>query len=138
MDKNTLNIIERYLEKNKDVKFAYLFGSHARNNSGPISDIDLAVYIDNHFDLFAYRLRLMEEISRLIKGKSFDLVVLNDAPQILQYEIIKDGKVLIEHREERIKFETRVLRDYLDFEQIRSVHLSSLKKSFRRESHLGQ
>ncbi len=138
MIRTLLDNVKRYLENDPTVKFAYLFGSHARSNSGPLSDIDVAVYLDNRFDFFAYRLRLMEGISRQIKGKSFDLIVLNNAPQTLKYEIIKEGKVLIENKLKRIEFETRVIRDYLDFERIRSVHLSSLKKSFQKGSHLGQ
>ena len=138
MDRNLLDNVARCLGNHKAVRFAYLFGSYARGDSGPLSDVDLAVYLDNRFDFFACRLRLMEEVSRQLKGKASDLVVLNNATLSLQYEIIRDGKILVEDKVNRIQFETRVTRDYLDFEQIRSVHLSSLKESFRKETQLGQ
>ena len=138
MNRNLLDNVERYLGNNTAVKFAYLFGSYARGDSGPLSDVDLAVYLDNRFDFFACRLRLMEEVSRQLKGKSCDLVVLNNAALSLQYEIVRDGKILVEDKLNRIQFETRVIRDYLDLEQIRSVHLSSLKERFRKETQFGQ
>jgi hypothetical protein len=130
--------IKHFFANTKVIKFAYLFGSHARGNAGPLSDVDLAVYLDNRMNLFSARLFLLEDLGRQLKGQSFDLIVLNDAPLILRYEIIRDGKVLKEDKSRRIEFETRVLREYLDTEAIRSVHLSALKRSFQKEHHLGQ
>jgi uncharacterized protein len=132
------DIIKHSLENNRAVKFAYLFGSHARGNTGPVSDIDLAVYLDNRFDFFSFRLHFLEELSRQLKGQSCDLVVLNSTSLVLQYEVLRDGKVLKEDKLKRVQFETRVLRDYLDTEPIRSAHLSSLKRSFLKEHCLGK
>lgn len=39
--------IATYFAANNAIKFAYLFGSCARGQSGPLSDIDLAIYLDN-------------------------------------------------------------------------------------------
>jgi uncharacterized protein len=131
-------IIKHTLENISAVKFAYLFGSYARGAAGPLSDVDIAVCIDNRFDFFSFRLRLLEELSRQLKGQSCDLVVLNNAPLVLQYEIIRDGKVLKEDKPRRVQFEVRVLRQYLDTVHIRSVHISSVKRRFSKEHHLGQ
>jgi uncharacterized protein len=138
MDKPLLDVIRRFLENARAVKFSYLFGSHARGTAGPLSDVDLAVYLDNRFDLFSARLHLLEELSRQLKGQPCDLVVLNNAPLVLQYEIIRDGRVMKDDKRKRVQFETDVLRKYLDTELFRSVHLSSLKRSFQKERHLGQ
>jgi uncharacterized protein len=133
-----LDVIKHFFTNSRAVKFAYLFGSHSRGNAGPLSDVDLAIYLDNRMNLFSARLALLEDLGRQLKGQSCDLVVLNDAPLVLRYEIIRDGKVLKENKSRRIEFETRVLREYLDTEAIRSVHLSALKRSFQKEHHLGQ
>jgi predicted nucleotidyltransferase len=61
---------------------------------GPLSDIDLAIYVDNQLDLFSIRLRLLDELSRLLKDHPFDLIILNTAPLMLQYESIRQGIVL--------------------------------------------
>lgn len=133
MNNSLLDVIKNFLANTRIVKFAYLFGSHARDNPGPLSDIDLAVYLDNRIDLFSARLRLLEDLSRQLKGQSLDLVVLNNTPLVLRYEIIRDGRVLKEDKRKRIQFETCILREYLDTESLRSVHLSALKRSFQKE-----
>jgi len=138
MDRVFLDIINHALDATGAIKFAYLFGSQARRDSGPLSDVDLAIYLDNRLDFFSFRLGFQEELSRKLKSQLFDLIVLNNAPLVLQYEIIRDGKILKENKPKRIQFETRVLRDYLDTNWLRSVHLSSLKKSFLKEHRLGQ
>lgn len=120
------------------MKFAYLFGSCARGEEGPLSDIDLAIYLDNRLDLFAARLRFMEQLIRLLKGQPFDLVVLNNAPITLQYEVIRGGKVIKEDKKRRIPFETEVLQVYFDTEPLRAVHVQKLKGSFKKECGLGQ
>ena len=133
-----LNIIKQYLRDNGVVKFAYLFGSCVRNEDGPLSDIDLAVYLDKRVDFFSTRLLFLEEISRLLKGHPVDLVVLNNTLLVLQYEAIRDSIILKEDKKRRILFETGVLREYLDTEPIRAVHRQKLKKSFIEEHSLGQ
>jgi predicted nucleotidyltransferase len=35
-----------YLRADKDILFAYLFGSLARKKAGPLSDVDIAVYCE--------------------------------------------------------------------------------------------
>ena len=119
------------------VKFAYIFGSRARDDAGVLSDIDIAVYLDRRLDAFRYRLTLMEELARALKGADFDLVTLNDAPLTLQYEIIRDGKVLKEDKKRRVDFETRVLSRYLDTAYLRKNRQRDLKERFMREDGLG-
>jgi len=88
------NSITQYLQNHKSITFAYLFGSCANSMEGPLSDIDLAIYVDNQLDLFSIRLRLLDELSRLLKDHPFDLIILNTAPLMLQYESIRQGIVL--------------------------------------------
>ena len=58
-----------------------------------------------------------------------DLVVLNQAPVVLRYEVVRSGVVLKEDRARRVMFETSVLQEYLDSAHLRSVHVSYLKES---------
>jgi predicted nucleotidyltransferase len=121
-------LIEKYLENEPTILFGYLFGSHAQGMSGPLSDIDIAVYLQNESDHFTLRLKFIEHIDNLLKDVSCDLVVLNPAPLLLQFEAIRNGIVLKENRVERMDFETQVTRDYLDTEYLRNVHIAALKK----------
>ena len=70
MDKKTDSIIRQYISSvaNQIPGFvsAYLFGSFAKNNSGPDSDIDVALIIDNlkDSDKFDVQVQLMLLASR--------------------------------------------------------------------------
>lgn len=46
-----LETAKAFLLGEKRVKFAYLFGSVASGKAGPLSDLDLAVYLDGRLDL---------------------------------------------------------------------------------------
>ncbi|GAB6192907.1 type VII toxin-antitoxin system MntA family adenylyltransferase antitoxin [Desulfocastanea catecholica] len=138
MIKSCLGIVNDYLESNKVVKFAYLFGSCARGECGPLSDIDVAVYLDKRVDFFSARLRFLEQIDRLLKGHPFDLVILNNASLVLKYEVIHGGRVMKENKKRRIPFEIAVFREYLDTEPIRTVHMQKIKRSFSKGQNLGQ
>ncbi|MCL4474993.1 MAG: nucleotidyltransferase domain-containing protein [Nitrospirae bacterium] len=99
------------------VKVAYLFGSEAKGESGPLSDIDVAVFIDKRVDKsgrFDTRLRLSNELSAIM-GKRVDLVVLNDMPVQLSFEVIKYGELLYcSDKAAKIDIETEILSKYLD------------------------
>jgi len=62
------------------IKFAYLFGSCARGDQGPASDIDIAVFLDRRLSVFTYRLQLIDVLMRELGTDRFDLIILNDAP----------------------------------------------------------
>lgn len=99
------------------VQFAYLFGSQATGKSGPLSDIDLAVYLDPNLDKdkrFQIRIELSGKLSSVYK-KEVDLIVLNDTFNLLAYNIIFDGEVVYNVAEsERVKFEAKVMSLYFD------------------------
>lgn len=132
-----IDLLKDFFRHAPMVKFVYLFGSHAREDAGSLSDIDVAVYLDRRLDAFRYRLVLMEELARFLKGAEFDLVVLNNAPLALQYEIVREGRVLKEDKRRRVDFETRVLSRYLDTAHLRKVQEHYLKERFAGEDGLG-
>ena len=107
-----------FLSKQEHIKFAYLFGSMASGKAGKLSDMDIAVLIDdilNKKDKFEFQLKLISDITDLLKIERVDLVVMNDAPLSLKYEIIKANYPLfIRDRGEKIDFEQKVLSRYLD------------------------
>jgi len=51
--------ITKVLEDHKGIVFAYLFGSRARHEEIPQSDIDIAVYLDERTDPLEEKLSLM-------------------------------------------------------------------------------
>lgn len=99
------------------VILAYLFGSEAKGTSGVLSDIDVAMFVDKGVDKserFDMRLRLSNELSSIM-NRMVDLVILNDSPVQLSYEIIKHGKVIFcKDKSMQVDFETEILSKYLD------------------------
>ena len=125
------------LEKDKRVKFAYLFGSRARGQAGPLSDTDVAVYLDRRIKHGDYRLKLMEKLAKIIKSDNLDLVVLNQAPPLLRHEIIKYGRILKDDASRRIPFEAEVIRECLDTAYLRQVQRAALVENIRKGTAYG-
>jgi predicted nucleotidyltransferase len=125
------------LEKDKRVRFAYLFGSRARFQAGPLSDTDIAVYLDRRIKHGDYRLKLMEKLAKILKSDNLDLVILNQAPPLLRYEIIKYGRLLKDDASWRIPFEAEVIREYLDTAYLRQVLRVALVENIRKGTAYG-
>jgi predicted nucleotidyltransferase len=99
------------------VDLAYLFGSTIMGNANELSDVDIAVMLDENLskkDRLYVELDIISELSHMLKSDKIDLVVLNDAPLLLKYNIVKNGQVLTVDETKRIAFETSVMTRYLD------------------------
>ena len=125
------------LEKEKRVKFAYLFGSRARGQAGPLSDTDIAVYLDGRIKSGDYRLKLMEKLAKFLKNDHLDLVILNQAPPLLRHEIIKYGRLLKDDACRRIPFEVEAIRECLDTAYLRQVQRAALVESIKKGATFG-
>lgn len=104
------------LEKDKRIKFAYLFGSAAREEQNSLSDIDIAVYLCEDCDPAEAKLDLIGKLMERPGKERFDLVILNTAPLPLAARVIRCRKVLLERDPfSRHRYESRILREYFDF-----------------------
>ncbi|MBD3288427.1 hypothetical protein GF337_06445, partial [candidate division KSB1 bacterium] len=100
------------------IAFGYLFGSRAKNRITPLSDIDVALYIDTKkapTDLFDLRLKELTALYQVFNTEKVDLVFLNETPLELSYNVLKNGILLYENDEQlRVRFFENTVRDYLD------------------------
>jgi uncharacterized protein len=99
------------------VKTAYLFGSTARGEANCLSDIDIAVLLEDILykeKASDFQLKLIGELTGLLKTNSLDLVVLNDSPLLLTYNVIRNGIILKSDEPVRVRFETKIMSRYLD------------------------
>ena len=90
--------LARLLDPHPEVLEAYLFGSYARGQEQPHSDIDVAVYIDEaRIDNsgFGYRARLTTDLMAGIGFNDVDVVLLNHAPPVLYHRVLRDGVRLL-------------------------------------------
>ncbi len=115
--------VKPIFESNSAIKLAYLFGSQANGNTGPMSDYDFAVYLDekDKNKMFEIKLELMGKLSLVLKSDNIDVVVLNltESPE-LKYDIIKNGILILEKEPYKVIVEPKILNKYFDFRQIMS------------------
>lgn len=100
------------------VKLAYLFGSKARGQDGPLSDYDIAFYLAerNARKRFELKLELIGVLSRKLRSDKMDVVILNDveSPE-LKYNIIKEGILIFKNEPYEVLVEPKILTDFFDF-----------------------
>ena len=111
-----LDKLRELLKGEEGVVVAYLFGSRARGLRTRYSDIDVAILLSKTpHSLLDYYLSMVNKISGAV-GCEADLVILNNAPPLLKYQVIKYGKpIYVKSERERILFEARSICEYLDF-----------------------
>ena len=102
----------------------YLFGSVARDEAGPNSDVDLGILFaeDPPATLAAPQFALEGELERLLKVP-VQVVALNRAPADLVHRVLRDGHLLLDRdRAARIRFEVRSRNQYFDMAPIRALY----------------
>jgi predicted nucleotidyltransferase len=77
------------------VRLAVVFGSIARGDERPGSDVDVGVRLNP--DSAALRQEVEVALGRAA-GREVDIVFLDEAPPLLRFEIATDGIVLVERQ----------------------------------------
>lgn len=99
----------------ESVLAAYLFGSSARETTGPKSDLDLALLVEPEAAAEFPVLEFIASLERTCKRR-VDLVLLNRAGEVLKFQIRRQGKLIFERDPGKRKcFEIRSRRSYEDF-----------------------
>lgn len=126
--------LRRFFERNRsDVVAAWLFGSRARGQSRPSSDVDIAVLFDKAppRTLAGLPSDLADGIAADLGpgAPGIDLVVLNRASCDLVHRVLRDGTLLVERDPAaRARFEVRARNEYFDLKPF-------LDRYRRREKH---
>jgi predicted nucleotidyltransferase len=117
-----------------DILAVYLFGSQAKGNVHPLSDVDIGVIFGKPEKLkdktMSPYLELYEIFAEVLpkdylrhrfktKEHEFDLVFLQFAPIHVQFNAIRNAKVLYEsHRDKRLDYEEYVLKRFCDLKYL--------------------
>jgi uncharacterized protein len=115
-----LRRIERSVAPLAEVQAAVLFGSHAKGRARADSDLDIAVLLDLELapsDASERARRLIGALSQVLAADRVDLVVLNDAPPALSFQVLKHGSVAFER--DRVflhRLRVRVYSAHSDYE----------------------
>jgi predicted nucleotidyltransferase len=100
------------LESWPGLRLAVLFGSAARGESGPGSDLDVGVLFEPGPD----RSTALEVALARATGRRVDVVRLDSAPPLLRFEIARDGRVLLERAPHTwADFRARAMTDWWDW-----------------------
>jgi len=125
---NIFELIKNILYKDKDVIFAYIFGSFI-DDSEFFRDIDIAIYLSKVEDKFLKDKELREKLSDEFSKKgfkdfsmdSFDIVFLNVVPFDFAMRIVEKGRLLFSKNEkirrsyiEHISMEYRINKIVID------------------------
>lgn len=117
------------LEPRPGIRLAFLFGSTARGEAGPLSDADVAVLLDRRPGLEDLAL-LATDLEAAAGTSKIDLVILNEAPPLLRHRVVRDGiPLLVRDESEALRFRVEAIRDHLDFEPMRRVQQRYLEAS---------
>lgn len=124
--------LKEKLEKEKDIIFAYLFGSHATGKATPLSDVDIALYLDEESVTPDRKLELIELIMDVLNTDEVDLVILNKASPSIIHSVVKTGKLLFSKDEKlRITFIARALKEYMEMHYYRERYFKKMKERIR-------
>jgi len=103
-----LSKIIETIKAHPNVIAIYLFGSHAKGEATPLSDIDIAVITENPTP------ESEAEIGSLASPQ-IDVVLFHRLPLHIKFEVFKYGKELFVRDEEKLlEIKLEVMREYLD------------------------
>lgn len=112
------------LAQDRRVIFAYLFGSLATGMKKPLSDVDIAVFLDPVYVDVETKLDLIGLLTDTLGTDEVDLVILNRAPVSLVGRILKQKKLLVDNQPfQRHIFESLAMREFFDFSRLEKAIL---------------
>jgi hypothetical protein len=122
----SIQALKDYFSTSEDVVLAYLFGSYARGQASSLSDVDVAVLLDERLNddaRFNKRLQIITDLVGLLQTDNVDVVILNEVSLALGYRVLRDGLLLYSANEDkRIMYTAETVTRYLDFEPVLKRH----------------
>ena len=119
------------------VRAAYVFGSVAADRERDRSDLDLGIVVDpDRWAPTDHKVPLITDCMEAAERDWIDLVVLNDAPLVVQFEVLRPN-VLLYARDDFHHgcFFSKVARMYWDFEPHFRRQRKALKERLREKAH---
>ncbi|HUX77734.1 MAG TPA: nucleotidyltransferase domain-containing protein [Anaerolineae bacterium] len=120
------------------VVLAYLYGSQARGDAGPLSDVDVAVLFGPDVpesERFNRVLHLIGALGSVFHRDDVYVVDLAESSPLLRHRVYYDGRLLYCADDGvRVRFETTALRDYVDTEPLRKIKRKYVFQHFGSKS----
>lgn len=118
--------LQAYFAGQSEIDLAFLFGSYARNEATPLSDVDIGI-LWSRPQSFTQNLQvegqIILDLQTLLHIEEINLVKLDETPATLNYRVLRDGILLLNRDEnKRISFTLTTINEYLDFLPMQERH----------------
>ncbi len=131
---SSLDAVREALASEAGIQLAYVFGSLARGDHHPGSDVDVAVLADHELEPLELG-RLAERVAAALAGTRVDVVDLRRAPPLLAGEVAREGiAVIVRDPVQRLDFEVHALRRCEDTRHLRATQQWLLRETARGPS----
>jgi predicted nucleotidyltransferase len=118
-----------------------VFGSRARGTHRPDSDLDVAVLPDTADSRARRYLQadLAVALAHLAPEGRVDVILLDEAPEVLRQRIMETGRVLLNRAPEAWKeLRVRTMREYGDSEAYRRLYIEAQRQRLERGEPSGR
>jgi len=110
----------------REIIAAHLFGSRASGEGKKTSDVDIALLLDDREANNSPYLEFKVTLERVL-NKNVDLIILNQAGEILKHQIRKYGKIIYESNPKmRKQWEILSRKLYQDFLYLHNIYMKKL------------
>ena len=107
--------IQKFLQQlkhDKDIVAVMLFGSYARGDNSPDSDIDICLVLDNNLEKSALSSKRLQYSS----NNNMDVQIFQALPIYIRTRVIKEGKILFVANEELLyEIAMKNIQEYEDY-----------------------
>jgi len=122
--------VRQFFGDRMEVDAVYLFGSAARGELAPLSDVDLGLLYAAGFVPSFEQLGLLKTDLADALGREADLVDLGAASAILRMQVLRKGRLLLNRNPRAVnRFFVRTLNEYFDLKQVRRPIEISLSRA---------
>ena len=126
------------ISKELSISFILLIGSLAKEEQGPMSDIDIAIYIDPEKHVrnsLSGSLKLGVYLEKKLRREDIDVVVLNDALPTMKFNSI-NANIILYMQDEGVyeDFFVRSLSEYYDYSEFLEYQYQNAKLFLQDES----
>jgi predicted nucleotidyltransferase len=122
------------LNEDSGILALFLYGSRSSGKSHPRSDTDIAMLLGNKVkeeEYNTYRMKYISELKEFFP-KKLDFIILNQVPPILQFQVLKNGKLLYDPEpDRRALLEVKILNKYYLSKRFYEFHFQNLKNRIK-------
>lgn len=135
-----ISALQQYFQTREKIVAVYLYGSHGRGTNNRLSDIDLAIMLEQtDSSTSKFHLDLIGIVSQLLQTDNLDVQILSPqtAPAIA-ISMLKGQLVYCKNVQEKNIITAQILSRYQDFQPFLQVQFEELENRFQKGNYAGR